>query len=277
MVQLEKVSFAYRKTPVFEDVDLAVNKGYLYGVLGRNGTGKSTLLYLLSGLLQPRRGSITVLGHVPHKRTPDFLQQVFMVPEEFHMPDISINNYVKQYGHFYPSFNNDIFFENLHAFEVPGNTLLKMSYGQKKKVLISFAIATGVPLLLMDEPTNGLDIISKGQFRKVIAQAVRSDGAIVISSHQVSDLASLIDHLIVLDSTKVAVQSSVQEIESRLVFKVTEGISEPEHVLYSEVSRGGKALVAINDGREESRMDLELFYKAAMYNPAGVAYALNNN
>lgn len=276
MIQLDKVNFAYRKTPVFEDVDLTIKNGYLYGVLGRNGTGKSTLLYLLSGLLQPSRGSATVLGHVPHKRTPDFLQQVFMVPEEFYMPDISIENYVKYYGQFYPLFNSEVFFENLNAFEVPGNTLLKMSYGQKKKVLISFAIATGVPLLLMDEPTNGLDVISKGQFRKVIARSVRSDGAIVISSHQVSDLASLIDHLVVLDSTKITVQSSVQEIENRLVFKVAEDIPDPEHVLYSEVSRGGKALVAINDGREESRIDLELFYKAAMYNPAGIAYALNN-
>jgi ABC-2 type transport system ATP-binding protein len=276
MIRLDKVNFAYRKTPVFEDVGLVIKSGYLYGVLGRNGTGKSTLLYLLSGLLQPLGGTVSVLGHTPHKRAPDFLQQVFIVPEEFYMPDISIGDFVKQYGQFYPLFDNGLFFENLDAFEVPGNTLLKMSYGQKKKVLISFAIATGVPLLLMDEPTNGLDVISKGQFRKVVARSVRTDGAIVISSHQVSDLASLIDHLIVLDSTKITVQSSVQEIESRLVFKVAEDIPDPEHVLYSEVSRGGKALVAINDGKEESRIDLELFYKAAMHNPAGVAYALNN-
>jgi len=151
-----------------------------------------------------------------------------------------------------------------------------MSYGQKKKVLISFGLASNASVLLMDEPTNGLDVISKGQFRKVIARSIRNDSAIVISSHQVSDLASLIDHLIVLDSTKITVQSSVQEIESRLVFRVTEDLLESEHVLYSEVSRGGNALVAINNGGEESRIDLELFYKAAMHNPAGVAYALNN-
>jgi ABC-2 type transport system ATP-binding protein len=276
MIHLDRVSFGYRKTLVFDGVNLRIKGGSLYGVLGRNGTGKSTLLYILSGLLQPHDGVAMVLGHKPHKRTPEFLQQVFMVPEEFHMPDISIGNYMKYHGQFYPLFSKDLFLENLDAFEVPGNTLLKMSYGQKKKVLISFALATGVPLLLMDEPTNGLDVISKGQFRKVVARSVRDDSAIVVSSHQVSDLASLIDQLIVLDSTKITVQNSVQEIESRLVFKVTEDIQEPEHVLYSEVSRGGKALVAINDGREESRIDLELFYKAAMYNPTGIAYALNN-
>ena len=276
MVHLQNISFAYRKTPVFDNISLTINPGSLYGVLGRNGTGKSTLLYLLSGLLQPVRGTATILGHIPFKRTPQFLQQVFMIPEEFHMPDITIENYVKHYGQFYPLFNKDLFFENLQAFEVPSHTLLKMSYGQKKKVLISFALATGVPLLLMDEPTNGLDVISKTQFRKVVANAIRSESAIVISSHQVSDLASLIDQLIVLDSTRITVKNSIQEIENRLVFKVAGDVLESEHILYTEVSRGGNAFVAINDGHEESRIDLELFYKAAMHNPSGVAYALNN-
>jgi ABC-2 type transport system ATP-binding protein len=276
MVQFNGVSFAYRKTPVFENVSLSISPGYLYGILGRNGTGKSTLLYLLSGLLRPTRGASTVMGYKPHERQPAFLQKVFMIPEEFHMPDISLDNFVKYHGQFYPLFNRELFLENLDAFEVPSHTLLKMSYGQKKKVLVSFALATGVPLLLMDEPTNGLDVISKSQFRKVIAKSLRSDNTIVISSHQVSDLSSLIDHLIVLDSTKITVQSSIQDIESRLVFKVTSETLEDEHVLYSELSRGGKAMVAINDGSEESRIDLELFYKAAMNNPAGVAYALNN-
>ena len=276
MVQFADVSFSYRKTPVFDNVNLSISTGFLYGVLGRNGTGKSTLLYLLSGLLTPAQGKSTVMGYTPYDRHPDFLKQVFMVPEEFYVPDISIDSFVKYYGQFYPLFDSEAFGRNLEAFEVPRQTLLKMSYGQKKKVLISFGLATGVRLLLMDEPTNGLDVISKGQFRKVIAGSLSQEKAIVISSHQVSDLASLIDHVIVLDSTKITVQSSIRDIESRLVFKIGGNDAETENVLYSELSRGGKALVAINDRSEESLIDLELFYKAAMHNPAGVAYALNN-
>lgn len=276
MVQLEGLSFAYRKVPVFDNVNLSIRSGNLYGILGRNGTGKSTLLYIISGLLRPTQGTASVFGFKPFERRPDFLREVFMIPEEFHIPDISIEAFVKYYGQFYPRFDRDAFLKNLEAFEVPGHTLLKMSYGQKKKVLISFGLATNVSLLLMDEPTNGLDVISKGQFRKVIAGALTEDKAIVISSHQVTDLASLIDRLIVLDSTKITVQSSIHEIEKKLTFRITEGTVESEAVLYSEISRGGKALVTINDGSEESRIDLELFYKATMHNPAGIAYALNN-
>lgn len=276
MVQLEGLSFAYRTVPVFDNVNLSIRSGNLYGILGRNGTGKSTLLYIISGLLRPTQGTASVFGFRPFERRPDFLQEVFMIPEEFHIPDISIEAFVKYHGQFYPRFDRDAFFKNLEAFEVPVHTLLKMSYGQKKKVLISFGLATNVSLLLMDEPTNGLDVISKGQFRKVIAGALTEDKAIVISSHQVTDLASLIDRLIVLDSTKITVQSSIHEIEKKLTFRIAEGIVESEAVLYSEISRGGKALVTINDGSEESRIDLELFYKATMHNPAGIAYALNN-
>lgn len=276
MVNLDQITFSYRKTSVFEEIVLSISPGGLYGILGKNGSGKSTLLYLIAGLLRPAKGKVDIMGFVPHQRKPAFLQRVFMIPEEFHMPDIALNDFVKYYGTFYPNFNRALFEEHLDAFEVPRHTLLKMSYGQKKKVLISFGLASGVSLLLMDEPTNGLDIISKGQFRKVIARSLQPDNAIVISSHQVSDLASLVDRLIVLEGTKIAVQSSITEIEQKLVFKISDDPCETTDALYSEITRGGKAIVALNDGSEESLIDLDLFYKAAMYNPAGISYALNN-
>lgn len=276
MVQLTNVSFAYGKTPVFDGIDLRVKPGFFYGVLGRNGTGKSTLLYIISGMLRPIQGQVAVMDYIPHHRRPAFLQKVFMIPEEFYIPDISLADFVKYYGRFYPEFNRKSFEENLDVFEIPRHTLLKMSYGQKKKVLISFGLASGVALLLMDEPTNGLDVISKGQFRKVMARSMAPDKSIIISSHQVSDLSSMVDHLVVLDSTKITVQNSIQEIETKLVFKVSDDPVEAEGAIYTEMSRGGNAMVALNDGSAESMIDLELFYKAAMYNPQGVAYALSN-
>jgi ABC-2 type transport system ATP-binding protein len=276
MVQLDQLNFAYKKAPVFDDVQLSFQSGSLYGILGKNGSGKSTLLYLIAGLLRPASGTINMMGFTPHERKPAFLENVFMIPEEFHIPDISISAFIRYYGVFYPRFDREAFEANLDAFEIPQHTLLKMSYGQKKKVLISFGLATGVSLLLMDEPTNGLDIISKGQFRKVIARSLTADNTILISSHQVSDLASLVDHIVVLEGARIAVQNSISEIEKKLLFKVSADPAEMEGVLYQEMSRGGNALVAINDGSEESLIDLELFYKAAMYNPAGVAYALKN-
>ena len=162
MVSIENVSFAYRKKPVFNGLNLRFEAGHVYGLLGKNGTGKSSLLRNIAGLLFPQKGNIVVNGFTPGDRLPVFLQDVFMVPEEFYLPDISVPDFIKSYVPFYPRFNSDKFRDYISIFEIPADsTLQNMSYGQKKKVLISFALASNAKLLLMDEPTNGLDIMSK--------------------------------------------------------------------------------------------------------------------
>jgi ABC-2 type transport system ATP-binding protein len=274
MVSLEELSFAYRKNLVFDNIDIRLSTGSIYGVLGKNGTGKSTLLYLMAGLLKPSKGKAKVLEYTPFNRSPDFLQQIFMIPEEFYLPDISIKNLINYYASFYPKFDRELFYYNMETFGVPDHTLLKMSYGQKKKVLISFGLACNVSLLLMDEPTNGLDITSKSQFRKVMANALNPNRSILISSHQVLDLTNLIDQLIILDHTKVILQKSIQQIEQRLAFKVSNNSYDLDHALYRESSMGGYTVVVPNEG-EESGINLELFYKALIHNPEGVQYTLN--
>ena len=276
MIAINDLYFAYSKTDVFEGIDLKMNKGNIYGILGKNGTGKSTLLYTIAGLLFPQKGDIKVFGFKPGDRDPAFLREIFMIPEEFHLPDIAIKDLIKYYSPFYPGFSEDEFYDNLKAFEIPDHTLLKMSYGQKKKILISFGLACNVSLLLMDEPTNGLDIISKSQFRKVLVRSLNEDRCILISSHQVQDLTNLIDHIIILDNTKVVLQESMQVIGQKLTFKITADIQEAGAAFYAEPVLGGNSLVAINHEGEEANVNLELFYKAIMNNPEGIQYALKN-
>jgi len=273
-VCIKGMHFAYRNTSVFEGVDLTVMSGCVYGILGRNGTGKSTLLYNIAGLLYPQLGSVEVLGFNPADRNPDFLQRIFMIPEEFYLPDISINALIRYYGRFYAQFNDEQFRHFLKIFEIPDHTLLKMSYGQKKKVLISFALACQVPLLLMDEPTNGLDIISKNQLRKAIAESVHDNTTIMISSHQVQDLSNLIDHIIILDNTRIVLQKSIEEIGRKLTFKISPDAEEA--AFFKEPVIGGNLVIAMNDGGTESDVDLELLYKATMANPEAIQYALND-
>ena len=159
MVSIKNLHFSYPGKEIFTGLNLQIKQGYIYGLLGKNGTGKSTLLANMAGLLFPKAGSITVLGYTPGKRHPAFLQDMFLIPEEFHLPDISIPKFVKYTGPFYRWFNEEVFSDYLKEFDIPyTSNLQNLSYGQKKKVLISFGLAANTSLLLMDEPTNGLDI-----------------------------------------------------------------------------------------------------------------------
>jgi ABC-2 type transport system ATP-binding protein len=230
----------------------------------------------IAGLLYPQLGSVEVLGFNPADRNPEFLQQVFLIPEEFYLPDISFNALIRHYGRFYPQFNEERFRHFLKLFEIPDHTLLKMSYGQKKKVLISFALACQVPLLLMDEPTNGLDIISKNQLRRAIAESLDDKTTIMISSHQVQDLSNLIDHIVILDNTRIILHKSIEDISKKLTFKISADLEEADAAFFKEPVIGGNVLIAMNDEGTESNVDLEILYKATMTNPEAVQYALNN-
>jgi len=211
MVNIRDLSFSYRRRSLFRGLTLALEPGHIYGLLGRNGAGKSTLLRNMAGFLFPQGGSIDILGATPAKRQPSFLGKVFLLPEEFYLPPITIKQWVKYNSPLYPAFSRKQFDRLISGFDIPGDTSLhEMSYGQQKKLLISFALATNASLLLMDEPTNGLDIMSKSQFRKLIAGALDDERCILISTHQVKDLENLIDRVIILDDGKILFHEPVE-------------------------------------------------------------------
>jgi ABC-2 type transport system ATP-binding protein len=267
MISIQNLSFSYKKKPVFNGLNLQFKAGHVYGLLGKNGTGKSSLLRNIAGLLDPQKGNITVNGFTPFERLPVFLEDVFMVPEEFYLPDIPVPAFIKRYAPFYPRFNNDRFRNYISVFEIPADsTLQNMSYGQKKKVLISFALATNAKVLLMDEPTNGLDIMSKSQFRKILAEALDEERCIIISTHQVKDLENLIDRITIIDEGKILFDENVEEITKKLSFRFAYGDADLSTAFYSESSLTGNVIVAPNTGGEETKLDLELLYKAIVTN-----------
>lgn len=267
MIDIQNLHFSYRKKPVFTGLSLQLQPGHIYGLLGKNGTGKSTLLRNIAGLLFPDKGKIEVLGFIPGQRKPSFLQEVFMVPEEFHLPDVPLQYLLQHLAPFYPKFNKAQFDQYIAEFEIPGDsTLQNMSYGQKKKVLISFGLASNASMLLMDEPTNGLDIMSKSQFRKVMAGALNETKCIVISTHQVKDLENLIDRITIIDQGKILFDQTVDAISRRLSFRISFDSEEVRQSLYSESSLRGNAIITANTEGEDSRLDLELLYKAIILN-----------
>jgi ABC-2 type transport system ATP-binding protein len=278
MIDIEKLNFGYRKKQlVLENLSLHIKPGHIYGLLGQNGAGKSSLLHNICGLLFPVSGSCNVAGNNPADRSPQFLQQIYLLPEEIYLPNVSIKSYLDVYAPFYPAFDREMFFRFLVEFDIPKeNKLQNMSYGQKKKVMISFALATQAKVLLMDEPTNGLDIPSKKQFRRIIAGVLKDDQLIIISTHQVKDLDSLIDHVLILDDKKIILHEPVENITDKLTFKQVMNLDEVSHPVYSEGALKGYAVVALNNKKETSRLDMEMFFNAVLTQKQQILSQFNN-
>jgi ABC-2 type transport system ATP-binding protein len=262
MIHIQKLDFSYKKQPpLFANLNMELNTGSITGLLGKNGAGKTTLLKLIVGLQLPQSGKIEVLAHKPIDRYPSFLQNVFMVPEEFHLPSLTIKNFVKANSGFYPLFDIELMDRLLDEFElIAGKSINKMSYGQKKKFLISFALATKCRLMVLDEPTNGLDIPSKSIFRKVMAGSLDEDQLVVISTHQVKDVENLIDKIIILDNGRVILQKDLMEISSELQFAHS-SVPSGDNVLYSEAVPGGYKIITPNSSGDSS-VDIELLFNA---------------
>lgn len=276
MIQIQNLHFGYRRKKVFTGLSLELQPGHIYGLLGKNGTGKSTLLKNMAGLLFPNQGTVNVLGFTPGKRQPAFLQDIFMVPEEFYLPDINVEHLVKYHAPFYPRFNEEQFNRYITEFDIPRtNSLQQMSYGQKKKVWISFGLACNTSVLLMDEPTNGLDIMSKSQFRKVMAGCLDDNKCIVISTHQVKDLENLIDRITIIDEGRILFDQTIEAVTSKLSFHISFDSEEVKQALYRESSLRGSAVITRNTTGEESKLDLELLYKAIILNGNAIQTVFN--
>ncbi len=274
MITVENLSFLYRKSKraVLHDFSLSLEKGRVYGLLGKNGAGKSTLLYLMSGLLTPKSGKVVYHDVDVRRRLPITLQDMFLVPEEFDLPPVSLISYIELNSPFYPRFSKEDMVKYLHYFEMDINIDLgALSMGQKKKVFMSFALATNTSLLLMDEPTNGLDIPGKSQFRKFIASGMTDDKTILISTHQVRDIDKVLDHVLIMDNSRVLLNESTMSICDKLFFTESENRELLQSSLFSTPSIQGNFLLLSNESGEDSEINLELLFNATLAVPERIS------
>ena len=274
MITVENLSFLYRKSKraVLHDFSLSLEKGRVYGLLGKNGAGKSTLLYLMSGLLTPKSGKVGYHDVDVRRRLPITLQDMFLVPEEFDLPPVSLISYIELNSPFYPRFSKEDMVKYLHYFEMDINIDLgALSMGQKKKVFMSFALATNTSLLLMDEPTNGLDIPGKSQFRKFIASGMTDDKTILISTHQVRDIDKVLDHVLIMDNSRVLLNESTMSICDKLFFTESENRELLQSSLFSTPSIQGNFLLLPNESGEDSEINLELLFNATLAVPERIS------
>ena len=259
-----KYKYAGSRRYVFSDFNLSMESNNIYGLLGKNGMGTSTLLYLISGLLRRNGGTISINGLDTINNRAEMLSEIFLVPEEFDLLPMSLEAYVRMNKPFYPNFSREVLESCLRDFELtPDINLKELSMGQKKKVYMSFALAANTKLLLMDEPTNGLDIPSKSQFRRVIANNMDEGRTMIISTHQVHDVESLLDHILILDHSELLLNASVSDICSKYSFGYRQ-VGEPtDDVLYAEPSVQGSAVITRKQTEEEeTQLNLELLFDA---------------
>ena len=270
MIEIKNLSFGYHRNKLlYKKLQLTLQSGNIYGLLGRNGAGKSTLLKNIIGLLFPVEGKILVNGFIPGRRLPSFLETIYFIPEEVHVPSLTISRYLNLFAPFYPLFNKEDFFSYLESLDVKTAAKLStLSFGQQKKFIIAFALACNTKVLLLDEPTNGLDIPSKKRFRKLIASVMNEDRMIFISTHQIRDLDNLIDQVIIVDNGELLLNASLPAIAEKLSFKTVEDIPANTHVWYEEDALRGKSIVTENTFLEDTKVNLEHLFNAITENPA---------
>ena len=263
MITIDNLDFAYPKQKaLFKDLSLELMPGSITGLLGTNGAGKTTLLKLLSGLLFKSHGSIKVNKFHPQERSAEMLAEIYFLPEEYFLPQVKISNYVKAQSGFYPKFDYKKFTAILKDFNLETSSRIdKLSHGQKKKFLVSFALATNCSLLVLDEPTNGLDIPSKALFRRILAGSIDDNQLVIISTHQVKDVENLIDNIVILSDGKVVFHENTSTISEKLVFSTARDKDE-ETSIYSEAVPGGYKSISRQNNGVASELDIELLFNA---------------
>ena len=274
MIRIENLSFGYKsRRKVLNDITLELGEGHIHGLLGCNGIGKTTLLKLICGIMRPDSGEVRVDGLDPMMRQPQMFSELMIIPEEFDLPNLSLERYAAMMKPFYPRFDHGSMRRYAEEFKVnTEDRLYNMSMGQRKKAYIAFALACNVRMLLMDEPTNGLDIPSKSIFRRLLASYVDEERMVVISTHQVADVESLLDNIVILDTEGVALSATTTQICSRLKFgRVKEG----DNVLYKEMTPAGEMAVMKNCEDEDTHLNIELLFNAVTANRAAINNIFN--
>ncbi len=263
MIHINNLSFSYPKHEVFRSLTFTLEGGNVYGLLGQNGVGKTTLLKILAGLLRSNKEACRVNGCNPYKRQPAFLREVYYLPEEPACPPGTVNDFARCCGGFYPRFDLGQFYGLLDRFGIQPLARFKdLSAGQQKKAHISYAIALNTSLLLLDEPSNGMDIPSKSLFRSVVSQHITPERVLIISTHQVRDLENLIDPVIILDKKGVVLHATIDEIAQKLYF--FRDVDEDPSALYAEEVPAGYSMVRSNTAHHDSKVDLEILFNAAL-------------
>ena len=275
MINIENLSFCYQKKGcknanknVFDlNIKNAQIGPGIHLLLGENGAGKTTLLHVIAGLLFAQKGTCKIDGNDISRRQPSDMSKVFFMPEDISFPAKSINDFAKIHSPFYPTFSKELFRQNLETFHLTGDEeLSSLSLGIRKKANIAYVMALGTDIILLDEPTNGLDINAKKELLKIMVSSIREDQTVIISTHTVWDLKNLFESVMMLNRGELLLSMSNEEIISKISFMV--GNAPSPDALYTERDINGYHWIEKNVDGIETETNFALLYSALMSDTA---------
>lgn len=211
ILESNNLSKAFKNTKALDDVSLKIEKGKIVGLLGPNGSGKTTFIKLCNSLLTPTQGSILIDGKKPGVETKTI---VSYLPERNFLNDwMKVKDVIKFFSDFYKDFNVEKAYDMLEKLRInPDDKLKTMSKGTKEKVQIILVMSREAKLYLLDEPIGGVDPAARDYILDTIIKNYSQDSTIILSTHLIADIEKILDDIIFLKEGKVVLSKSVDAI-----------------------------------------------------------------
>lgn len=263
-LRINNLSVAYgNDRPVLDQLSMKLTAGGICALAAPNGEGKTTLMKVIAGLRFADRGVVNTLGFDPSKRQPAFLEQLYFLPAEPSLPAWTPKRIGKVYGPFYPNFSNELYYQCLMDFRVdPDRQLDKLSFGQQRRVQLAFALAVKTPLLLLDEPTLGLDIAGKDQFRRSLIQATEEGQTVLMSTHLLNEVEPVLDQLMILHQRQIWAHVDLTAAQQIYSYHLSSRAPDPDSNSYGRRVPGGWLVIKADGGPSTARPDIETLYLA---------------
>jgi ABC-2 type transport system ATP-binding protein len=212
MLTVQQLSKKIDRQQVLDDIDFTVGAGEIIALVGRNGAGKTTLLRTMVGIIRPDTGDVRY-GPSSIFEKAELKRDVIFVPDSADaLKHYTVNEAAALYESIYPTFNRSTFRETLTRYNIDNKKIRQLSKGQKAMVTLSLAFAVQAKYYLLDEPTDGLDVVAKSDVLKLmIAQVEARNCSIIVSSHQLHELERIADRVIMIEKGKVKAVMTLDE------------------------------------------------------------------
>lgn len=211
VLEFKDVTKKYLNKTALDKVNLTLPKGSIVGLLGPNGSGKTTMIKLAAGLLTPSHGEINACGFKPGA---DSKELVAYQPDKDYLNDwMNVKQLIKMMSDFFKNFNSDKAYDMLNRLNIePTQRLKTMSKGTKEKVQLILTMSREAPLYMLDEPIGGVDPAARDYILNTIISNYSEDSTVLISTHLISDVESVLNHIIFLKDGKIIRQGDVDDV-----------------------------------------------------------------
>lgn len=259
MISLKNVSKSFGDLDALQNVNLNVNKGSIYGLVGSNGAGKTTLLKLLAGIYKQDNGIVQIAGENIFENVLIKSETVFIPDSLYFFSQYTITNMANYYKNIYPSWNNERFEKLIKIFNIDVNKKINsLSKGMQRQVAFWLALSTMPKVMILDEPLDGLDPVMRQKVKNLIIQDVADkEMTIIISSHNLRELEDICDHIGILHKGTLIVEKDLDELKSdvhkiQIAFKdkVPEELFSGANILHKE-ERGIVLLLIVRGNKSD--------------------------